>query len=215
MHQNCTPTKTGRGRQANVRRQNQSWQRPCDKTQHRLQNAGPSRPHNHFPAIALLPLQTLAKEDTFHTQSSQCKAGKKKKDREGRRGVVQTGMAAFIGPSSNLVKKPIKSADKNVSFVTPRKLFPLLTFSSFIYTNKNLLHPVLKCLSIYRFAPRAFEKEQRTGGAPKIKEKLGNLKRRRSGGRREPETKGSMRCLRRRAPKQALYKHLQRVPHHS
>lgn len=144
------------------------------------------------------------------------KKKKKKRDREGRQGVVQTGIASFIGPSSNLVKKPIQNVDK--LFLCYPKKFPLLTFSPFIYTNKNLLHPVLKCLSIYSFAPRAFEKEQqktRTGGAPKMKEKLGNLKRRRRGGRREPETKGSVRCLRRRAPKQALYKHLQRVPHHS
>lgn len=121
------------------------------------------------------------------------------------------------GPSSKLVSR---SRHKNVmrlyfsSFHCPKNsAFPLVNLYSFIYTNKKMFSAeVLKCLPIYKFAPRAFKDEKKK--KKKAKSWSTHARKRKQNGNRGTlgqKLRGSLRCLRRRASKQALYTHLQRV----
>lgn len=204
MHQNCTPTKTGwAGGQARL-----NGKTNRDVTMPRSKLPVQPRSRNCIAATTSVCRRRHLPQTILPMQSQ-----KETERRRGGKELCRTSTAAFIGPSGSLAKKPIE--------VTPRNLHPLLTFPPLcIYTNKSLpLHPVLKCLSIYSLLPGLLKKRTKIRQVEqrKQKEKLGNLATRRRRGRQARETKGSVRCPRRRAPKQALYKHLQRVgvPRHS
>lgn len=151
MHQNCTPTKTGKdgGRAKTPNGKSQLWCNAlaCNRAQHRLHIDSHSCLCNHVSHYCIA--------GTDNPPNSRLRK-RKKLERGG-------GSKEFIGSSSHLVKKPIQ--------VTPRNLHHLLTHPPlFTYTNRSLLlHPVLKCLSIYSLLPGLLKKNNKNkkGGAAK------------------------------------------------